>query len=105
MEGPQVTEQKKRRLLVLDGGGMRGLASVQALKKLQQAAGLTIDDFDMICGTSAGGLISLATLLGLSLDEIEALFIKIGKEIFTSSWTNTARYVGRTGVRNSSLIT
>jgi patatin-like phospholipase/acyl hydrolase len=98
MEGLQ---KKKRRLLVLDGGGMRGLASVQALKKLQQTAGLTIDDFDMICGTSAGGLISLATLLGLSLDEIEALFIKIGKEIFTSSWTNTAQYVGKTGVCDS----
>jgi hypothetical protein len=79
----------KRKLLVLDGGGMRGLAIVLMLKRLKIEANLDLSDFDMIGGTSAGGLIALATLLGLTLDQIEELFLTIGEQTFTSSWAHT----------------
>lgn len=55
---------KELRLLALDGGGVRGLSSLMILEQLMQ----TIDPdhppkpseyFDMIGGTSTGGLVSL----------------------------------------------
>jgi patatin-like phospholipase/acyl hydrolase len=55
---------KDLRLLSLDGGGIRGLSSLQILKalmeKMQEAAGLDsppkpCEVFDMIGGTSTGG--------------------------------------------------
>lgn len=55
------------RLLALDGGGVRGLSSLMILRKLMQtidpeAPPKPCDYFDMIGGTSAGGLI--AVMLG-----------------------------------------
>jgi len=55
------------RLLALDGGGVRGLSTLQILKQLMD----TIDPesppkpcnyFDMIGGTSTGGLVVIALL-------------------------------------------
>lgn len=45
------------RLLSLDGGGVRGLASLIVLKKLLAMVGdpKPCQFFDMICGTSTGG--------------------------------------------------
>jgi patatin-like phospholipase/acyl hydrolase len=45
------------RLLCLDGGGIRGLASLYILKALLSKVGnpKPCDYFDMICGTSTGG--------------------------------------------------
>lgn len=60
--------KKGVRILALDGGGVRGLSSLMVLeaimKKIQLEQGL--DEvpypcayFDLICGTSTGGLIAL----------------------------------------------
>jgi hypothetical protein len=44
-------------ILAFDGGGLRGLFSAHILACLQQDLGVTIHDhFDLITGTSAGGL-------------------------------------------------
>lgn len=49
------------RLLSLDGGGVRGLASLYLLRKILSFVGSPkpCDYFDMICGTSTGGLIAI----------------------------------------------
>jgi predicted acylesterase/phospholipase RssA len=80
------------KLLVLDGGGMRGVGTLAILRKIKEETGLDVGDFDMIGGTSAGGLIALAALVGLDLDTIEQLFVESGRNVFTSSWVNTAHY-------------
>lgn len=51
------------RLLALDGGGVRGLSSLQILKQLMNVVNpesppKPCDYFDMIGGTSTGGLVS-----------------------------------------------
>jgi patatin-like phospholipase/acyl hydrolase len=86
------TPQKRLQLPVLDGGGMRGIGMLSILQKLKRETDLNISEFDMISGTSMGGLITPATLLGLDLEEIEKLFVTIGQDIFTSSWMSTASY-------------
>ncbi|MBV6632294.1 MAG: patatin-like phospholipase family protein [Alphaproteobacteria bacterium] len=49
------------RTLVLDGGGIHGLAQVKALAELERRTGKPIfEQFDLMVGTSTGGLISLA---------------------------------------------
>jgi len=55
------------RLLVLDGGGVRGLATLQILKQLMdtvdpESPPKPCDYFNMIGGTSTGGLVFVALL-------------------------------------------
>jgi uncharacterized protein len=48
------------RILAIDGGGVRGAIPASFLKALEQALGRPIHDaFDLIAGTSTGGLIAL----------------------------------------------
>jgi uncharacterized protein len=52
---------KPFRVLVLDGGGINGLAQVRALAELEERTGKPASEhFDLMVGTSTGGLISLA---------------------------------------------
>lgn len=70
-------------ILCLDGGGIRGLCMLEALKKLERATGRQVHElFDIICGTSTGGLMTM--LLGvkrLSLDEVSAAYEKVRKRM------------------------
>ena len=64
--------QKPLRILSLDGGGVRGISSLYMLKELMDQVKLQLiqdgqplktirpcEFFDLICGTSTGGLIAL----------------------------------------------
>ncbi|KAI4940887.1 hypothetical protein J4E91_011144 [Alternaria rosae] len=65
------------RVLVLDGGGIRGIFTLQILRALDQYRSLPYpiyDEFDLTLGTSTGGLIALMFLLRRNLDECIALF-------------------------------
>jgi patatin-like phospholipase/acyl hydrolase len=78
------------RLLSLDGGGVRGLSTLYILKNLlQKVAGpgqplpKPCDYFDMIGGTSTGGLIAIMLgRLGMSVDECIRHYLELSKEIF-----------------------
>ena len=53
------------RLLFLDGGGIKGLAQIEALMRLEEATGRNITElFDWIIGTSTGGIIALGLVYG-----------------------------------------
>jgi len=66
------------RILSLDGGGERGYLSVNFLKKFVQLWGIDQADiwkhFDVICGTSIGGIMALSLAFGLTLDELLPFF-------------------------------
>jgi predicted acylesterase/phospholipase RssA len=73
----QGSESLGIRILTIDGGSIRGLAVVEALRRLEAAGGRPIADmFDLIVGTSVGGF--LATMIGVrrrTMDECaEALW-------------------------------
>ncbi|KAF8535216.1 acyl transferase/acyl hydrolase/lysophospholipase [Trichophaea hybrida] len=80
------------RLLSLDGGGVRGISSLVILKHLMSrlvedgvvtSNTLPCEYFDMIAGTSTGGIIAI--LLGrfrMSVDECINLYERLGSEIF-----------------------
>ena len=63
---PKNPGQRGLRILSLDGGGSRGMASITAVNQLMENVGNGVDvadSFDMIVGTSTGGII--AFLVGL----------------------------------------
>ncbi|KAL4201106.1 hypothetical protein AMTRI_Chr02g256950 [Amborella trichopoda] len=83
IKGRQVGKQGLR-ILAMDGGGMKGLATVQMLKQIEQGTGKRIHEmFDLICGTSTGGMLAVALgIKQMTLDQCEEVYKKLGKLVF-----------------------
>lgn len=75
-------------ILSIDGGGMRGIFTLQILKKLEWLAGSPCYEWcDMVAGTSTGGLISSLILNKKSAVEIEEYYNTLVPKVFTrKSW-------------------
>lgn len=70
-------------VLCLDGGGLKGLFSAVVLEQLEADLGVRlVEHFDLIAGTSTGGLIALASGAGLSPSEIVEFYLSQGPRIF-----------------------
>lgn len=76
-------QEKSFKILSIDGGGIKGLFSAEILSSLEKHYKCTISDhFDLICGTSTGGLIALALSTKIPATEIVDFYIDYGKKIF-----------------------
>lgn len=76
---------KRFQILSLDGGGVRGLFSAAILAAVEEDLGITIvDHFDLVAGTSTGGIIALGLGLGLRPRDIVEFYLKHSKAIFRS---------------------
>lgn len=74
---------KPLKILSIDGGGIKGLYSATVLSRLEQKFSCSLSDkFDMICGTSTGGLIALAISLGIPCETVCSLYKEKGALIF-----------------------
>lgn len=70
-------------VLSLDGGGIKGLFSAAFLAKLEEDLNINIaDHFDLITGTSTGGIIALGIASGMRPKEIVSFYKNYGPEIF-----------------------
>ncbi|GIK05967.1 hypothetical protein Aspvir_010084 [Aspergillus viridinutans] len=82
-------EEKKLNLLSLDGGGIRGLSSLYVLKDMMEAIDQhhppkPCDVFDMIGGTSAGGLIAIMLgRLKMGVDQCIDAYARLSRQAFT----------------------
>jgi predicted acylesterase/phospholipase RssA len=73
----------RRRILALDGGGIKGVLEAAFLDTVETATGKRIaDHFDLVAGTSTGGIIALGLGLGLSASEIVEFYVREGPRIF-----------------------
>lgn len=71
-------------ILSLIGGGIRGAFVVAYLQELEQRTGRSItDSFDLIAGTSTGGIIAAGLALGMTTDELFDFYTNHGASIFT----------------------
>ena len=82
------TEKKRQRfqILSLDGGGIKGVFSAALLACVEEDLNVKITDhFDLISGTSTGGIIALGLGLGLRPREIVEFYVNEGSGIFPKS--------------------
>lgn len=71
------------RVLCVDGGGYLGLATAAFLRCTEQHFGVKCrDQFDLFVGTSTGGLIALCLADGMTGEEVEQLYLKMGPRVF-----------------------
>ena len=72
-------------ILSLSGGGYLGLYTVTVLSELEQHIGRPLAScFDLLAGTSVGGIIALGLALERSAEEIKAAFEESGSRIFSN---------------------
>ena len=70
-------------ILAFDGGGIKGLFSAAVLSSVEEDLGIDITDhFDLIVGSSTGGIIALGLGLGLRPRQIVDFYTKHGPAIF-----------------------
>ena len=89
------------RILSLDGGGLKGAFSAAVLAAWEKQTGLRIvDHFDLIAGTSTGGILSIGLGLGLTGQQMLDFYIQRGATIFPmtrlrSRFRHTIRHLCR----------
>lgn len=72
-----------RKILAMDGGGVRGVFHAKFLERLEETLAQPIGRyFDLIAGTSTGGIVALGLALGMKAAEISTLYKKRGPAIF-----------------------
>jgi uncharacterized protein len=90
-----------KRILALDGGGLRGVLTLGMLRQietlLRERHGRDgnfrlCDYFDLIAGTSTGAIIASGLALGMSVDEVHQHYLRLGEYVFKRtllSWLPT----------------
>ena len=81
---------KPKRILALDGGGIRGALTLGFLERIEEIVreregnpNLMLHEyFDLIGGTSTGAIIAAGLSIGMSASEIKTLYLDIGDKIF-----------------------
>jgi uncharacterized protein len=86
-------KNSQRKLLAIDGGGIRGMMAIGILKQLEQHLKARLgrendpkfrlaDYFDYIAGTSTGAIIAACLSWGMSVDEIRTFYNDHGSAMF-----------------------
>lgn len=77
------TVPERFQILSLDGGGIKGLFSAAILAAIEEDLDTSVvNHFDLITGTSTGGIIALGLGLGLTPREIVEFYVNKGPGIF-----------------------
>ncbi len=87
------------RILALDGGGIKGAFTASVLATLEKSLGLPVADyFDMVAGTSTGGILAIGLGMGLSTQQLLKFYCDRGTVIFPATrlhqrWWHNARHI------------
>jgi len=91
-----------KRILSIDGGGIRGYLTLQILRKIEKiiqdhcGEGTRLCDyFDLIGGTSTGSILAAGLAGGISLDELDRLYLDLGKDIFKPKWFRQGLFLSK----------
>jgi len=80
-----------KRILALDGGGIRGALSLGYLQRIEDILRVQhnndprfrlSDYFDLVGGTSTGSIIASCLAIGMSVKEIKNMYMELGDRIF-----------------------
>lgn len=84
-----------KRILALDGGGLKGIVSLGFLARLESLLRQRHGDdpnfrlahyFDLMAGTSTGAIIAAALAKGMTVAELTDYYLKMGEQVFERSW-------------------
>lgn len=84
-----------KKLLALDGGGIRGVITLEVLaameNMLREALGrddsfVLADYFDYIAGTSTGAVIGAGLSLGMPVSELREMYLSMGSKMFKKAF-------------------
>ena len=84
-----------KRILALDGGGIRGALTLGYLKRIEDILRKQHDDdpdfrlcdyFDLIGGTSTGSIIASCLAIGMKVEEITKMYFDLGGKIFAKKY-------------------
>ncbi|MBS3911622.1 MAG: patatin-like phospholipase family protein [Hydrogenophaga sp.] len=79
---------KPFQVLALSGGGFRGLYTAKVIADVEREIDAPLASrFDLITGTSIGGILALALALEIPAQKIVDLFVDHGEEIFSKRWS------------------
>jgi patatin-like phospholipase/acyl hydrolase len=87
----RIKSPRPKKILALDGGGIRGMLTLEILAKIESVlrAALGRDDsfvladyFDFISGTSTGAIIAAGLAMGRSVAEMRNFYLENGKTMF-----------------------
>jgi Patatin-like phospholipase len=84
-------QDRPRRMLALDGGGIRGLSTLGILERIEklvkEKTGQKLGEyFDYIAGTSTGAIIAAGLSRGLNISDLIEFYTSSGPEMFDPSW-------------------
>jgi hypothetical protein len=84
-------QEKPRKMLALDGGGIRGLITLGILEKIEmlvkEKTGQKLGEyFDYIAGTSTGAIIAAGLSRGMTVGELIDFYTSTGQQMFDPSW-------------------
>lgn len=104
----QRRSSQDRHLLALSGGGYRGLFTAKVLAAAETAAGRpTAQRFDMMAGTSIGGILAIGLACGVSAADLAAVIQDHGAAIFRPRLLSFSGYgaahYGNTGLKSAIL--
>ena len=82
------SKRDRFQVLALSGGGFRGLYTAKVVADFEDAIGAPFGSrFDLIAGTSSGGILGLALAMEIPAARIVKLFAEHGQEIFKKRWS------------------
>src|SRR3954454_5430910 len=85
---------RPRKLLALDGGGIRGVMSLEILRKIERDLATATGQgdrfrlgnfFDYIGGTSTGAIIAAGLSIGMTVQELSDFYVQAGPMMFEKS--------------------
>lgn len=83
---PDRRQSRRFQILALDGGGAKALFTAHVLARLEEDLGLRItDSFDLVAGTSAGGIVALGLGAGLSPSQIVGHYEELIGTVFPAA--------------------
>jgi patatin-like phospholipase/acyl hydrolase len=89
----KLKDTPKKKMLALDGGGIRGVLALQVLAKIESILRqktkdeslVLADYFDYLAGTSTGAIIATCLAKGMSVAEVSKFYVESGPAMFTKA--------------------
>lgn len=83
-----------RTVLAIDGGGIRGIIPAKILTMLESSGKPCCIQFDLIAGTSTGGIIALGLSAGIPAKELLGIYTSSASTIFPRSFWGKVKSLG-----------